>query len=235
MKMKAVILAAGMGKRAAPLTESIPKVLINIGEKPLLWYLLNELKKAGIVDIGIVVGYKKEKIIEFLKRENFSGITIVEQGEPRGTAHAVASAVKFVGAEPFLVLMGDSLYSAEDIVAASKIEGTGIGVTEVSNPHDYGVVVFNGELMKAILEKPANPPTNTINTALYRLEQNIFKEIDELNPIGSGELSIVEALNKLAARQPVKVFRLRGRWMDFDSIEEFLGAEERLAGKLMEE
>ncbi len=224
-----------MGRRAAPLTESIPKVLINIGEKPLLWYLLNELKKAGIGEIGVVVAYKKEKVREFLKKEQFSGITLVEQEEPRGTGDAVGSAKKFVGSESFLVLMGDTLYSAEDITAAAALQGTAIGVTEVSNPQDYGVVIFNGELMKAILEKPANPPTNIINTALYRFEPTIFEEIENLVPIDGGELSIIEALNKLAARQPVKVFRLRGRWMDFDSIEEFLGAEEKLAGKLMEE
>ncbi|MBI4015867.1 MAG: NTP transferase domain-containing protein [Candidatus Aenigmarchaeota archaeon] len=233
--MKAVILAAGMGRRAAPLTESIPKVLINIGQKPLLWYLVTALKKSGNDEIGIVVGYKKEKIMEFLKKENFSGITLIEQGELRGTAHAVAAAEKFVGREPFIVLMGDSLYSTADVGRALAETGTAVGVTEVSNPHEYGVVITEGDKLKAIIEKPANPPTNLINTALYRFESNIFEEIESIVPIDGGELSLVEAVNKLAAKQYVKTFKVSSGWMDFDSIEEFLDADVKLAGKLMEE
>ena len=100
--MKAVILAAGKGTRMLPLTENIPKVLVPIADKPFLWYLLKNLQKAGITEFGLIVGYKRELIRDFIKHEKIEGITFIEQNKQLGTGHALMQAKEFAGNEKLL-------------------------------------------------------------------------------------------------------------------------------------
>ncbi|MBN2042272.1 MAG: nucleotidyltransferase family protein, partial [Candidatus Aenigmarchaeota archaeon] len=114
--MKCIVLAAGKGTRMLPLTEDIPKHLINVGGKPFLTHFLDILKKAGYKekDIGIVVSYKGEMIRKFLENKKFMG-KVIDQGEPLGTGHAVLKAKEFVKNGNFVVINGDSIFSKEDL------------------------------------------------------------------------------------------------------------------------
>ena len=88
--MKAVVLAAGEGKRLRPFTETMPKVMLPVGNKPILEHVFDSLKKAGINEIIVVVGYKKEVIMEYFKDYNDIKLTYVTQEKQLGTAHALS-------------------------------------------------------------------------------------------------------------------------------------------------
>ncbi len=119
--MKALVLAAGKGIRMLPHTNDKPKVLIEIDGKPFLYYILKNLENAGLKNIGIVVGYKKEKIKDFVKKYNFN-VSLIEQKKLFGTGKAVLDAKQWIGEDDFIVLMGDNLYSVEDIKKMSVLD-----------------------------------------------------------------------------------------------------------------
>ena len=215
--MKAVVLAAGKGTRFGDLAKNIPKVLIKIGKKPFLDFVLRDLKKAGFKDIGIVVGYKKEMMKEYLKDKK---VTIIEQGEPLGTGHAISKVKDFVGNEPFLVIMGDNLYSPEDLKELSKEKNIVIAAKEVDDPSRYGVLVTKGKKLKKIVEKPKDPPTNLVNTGLYVFTKEIFDEIKKLKKSERGEYEITDALTNLAKKNLVNVYVIKDYWVDFGKPED---------------
>jgi len=101
--MKALILAAGKGVRMGQLTQDKPKVLIEIAGKPFLYYVLKNLEAAGINEIGVVVGYKKEKIFEFAKEFGFN-LKFIEQEKLLGTGDAVMRAKEWINNDSFIVI-----------------------------------------------------------------------------------------------------------------------------------
>src|SRR3989338_1848856 len=161
--MKSLILAAGRGAGAMPLTENVPKSLIAVGRKPFLWNIITNLQLAGSNEIGIVVGWKKEKIKDFIFKEGFKNITFIEQSEPKGTAHAVSLAKDFVGGENFLVVMGDNLYSAAE-----------------SNLINAGAYFFTPEIFSEI-EKISGNGNMKLPDAVNALAQSEKVKVHKLN------------------------------------------------------
>ncbi len=177
MLKKAVILAAGKGTRLEPLTETRPKCLIQVMGKSFLYYILDNLKKAGYSDIAIIVGYKKEMIKQFCEEYKFK-VTFIEQKEQKGTGDAIKTAREFVGQDNFVVIMSDNLYSADDLEAVRKDDEFNYVVGfEHEHPEKFGVLV-EGErgFLKRIVEKPKEHVGNLINTGLYKLTPEIFSE-----------------------------------------------------------
>ncbi|MBU0459222.1 MAG: NTP transferase domain-containing protein [Nanoarchaeota archaeon] len=208
--MKVVILAAGKGTRMLPLTKEIPKVLVEVNGKPFLYYVFKILHQAGLKDIGIVVGYKKEKIKDFLKKYDFKA-ELIEQKEQLGTGHAVLQAKDFVGQEDFIVYSGDNLYPVKDIKKIKhKDDFYYIGGLEAEEWQKYGVLVIKDNLLVEIKEKPTEFVSNVINTALYKLKPEIFPLLEQLKPSLRGEIELTDAINLLAQEQKVKV--VAGEW-----------------------
>ena len=112
--MKAVILAAGEGKRLRPFTETMPKVMLPVANKPMLEYVFDAVKKSGIDEIVVVVGYKKEVIMDYFKDYEDVTITYVTQGKQLGTAHALLQAKKYIK-DSFIVLAGDNIIDQSSI------------------------------------------------------------------------------------------------------------------------
>ena len=138
--MKAVILAAGEGRRLRPFTETLPKVMLPVANKPILEYVVDAVKKSGITDIIIVVGYKKEVIMEYFKNYKGAKITYVEQNKQLGTAHALLQAKKLIK-NPFIILSGDNIIDKKSI--SNLIKDTAkysILIKENPQPSKYGVV-----------------------------------------------------------------------------------------------
>lgn len=243
--MKAVILAAGKGTRMLPLTKAIPKVLIKIKGKPFLWYVINNLKKAGFNDIGIVVGYRREKIKEFC-RENKIKATLIRQFWPRGTGHAVKKAGKFVGSENFIVLGGDNLFSVADLQAVNKNDTFCyvVGKEEKENWQKYGVFVVEksagrniemcveGDKLVKIVEKPKEFAGDLINIGLYKFPPEIWGALDKIGLSERGEYELTDAINLLAAEGKVKVLKLKDYWLDLGCKEDIRKIEEFLSRKL---
>ncbi|MBW2965866.1 NTP transferase domain-containing protein [Candidatus Woesearchaeota archaeon] len=224
--MKAVIMAAGKGTRMLPLTESIPKVLVEINGKPFLYYVLENLKKAGFNDIGIIVGYKKEKFPEFLKKYNFKA-ELIEQKEQKGTGHAVMQAKDFCKNENFIVLGGDNLFSIKDLKAVKQQDEFCYVVgKEVNNPEKYGVLITKDDKLIEIKEKPKEFVGNLINIGLYKFTSEIWDALDKIELSERGELELTDAITILAQKDKVKVLKLKDYWLDLGSKEDIPKIEE---------
>ena len=140
--MKAVILAAGEGKRLRPFTETMPKVMLPVANRPILEYVVDALKNSGIKEIIIIVGYKKEVIMEHFKDYEDAKIKYVTQDKQLGTAHALLQAKKQIKtSESFLVLSGDNIIDQKSILRLieNKAEYSML-IKEHAHLSKYGVV-----------------------------------------------------------------------------------------------
>jgi dTDP-glucose pyrophosphorylase len=219
--MKAIVLAAGKGVRMLPLTADKPKVLIEVAGKPFLYHVLESVRKAGLKDVGIIVNYKKEKVAEFAKHYKGLNITLIEQKDLSGTACAVLAAKDFVGKDDFVVVMGDNLYSAEDIksLAAKKDKFCYIAPYKSTHPQDYGVLTIKEDKLVKIDEKPKKPASNFVNTGLYKFTHEIFDAIGKIDISPRGEYELTDAMTLLAREGKMKVRQLKDYWIDMSSKE----------------
>ena len=192
--MKAVIMAAGDGVRMKPLTNTRPKVMLQVAGKPILHHLLLEIKKAGIKEVIIIVRYMKEQIIDYFKKNDLGmKISFVEQGSKNGTAEAILTAEKFIN-DTFLAIAGDII--TETATIKKVIDGhkgtITLAVKKVDNPHLYGVVELNKNGTIAIFqEKAEKPKSNLANLSIYCMEPTVFSEIRNVPKSPRGEYEIV--------------------------------------------
>ncbi len=218
--MKVVILAAGKGVRMLPLTESVPKVLIEIGGRSFIWYVIQRLKSAGFQDLIIVGGYKIEKLKEFVINNDVPAI-VVEQKEQKGTAHALMQAKRFCGGEQFLVVNGDSLFSVDDLKELAKTHFTSCIVgKEVETPEKYGILLTQGNKLSKIIEKPKQFVGNLANVGLYKFTPEIWTALDKIGLSPRGEYELTDAVTRLAMHGNVLVLKLKDYWLDFGSVED---------------
>jgi len=189
--MKAVILAAGEGKRLRPFTETIPKVMLPVANKPVLEYVVDAVKNNGVHDIIIVVGYKKEVIMDHFKNYKGAKITFVVQEKQLGTAHALLHAKRNIK-DTFIVLSGDNIIDHKSISKLIKDDSKySILIKEHPNPSKYGVVFIEKEKLKELVEKPKEEVGKFISTGVYKLPNTIFDSISELSSQGIYDLSSI--------------------------------------------
>lgn len=199
--MQAVILAAGKSTRTYPLTLTRPKPLLKAVNKAILEYNLEALK--GIADeIMIVVGYKKEIIIDFIKN-NYPNLNIkfIEQKEQLGTGHAI-SILKDKIKGRFIVLMGDNIYSEEDIKNIAK-HNYSILVNKVKNPELFGVVKEKNGILTDIIEKPKEFVSDLASCALYSFDKGIFDALEKVKKSERGEYEITDAIKGISLKEKV--------------------------------
>jgi len=212
--MKAVILAAGEGARMGPFTASVPKVMIPLGNRPLLEYVVQALAENGVRDLIFVVGYRRERIQSHFQDGKAFGahITYVTQSKQLGTAHAIWEARGHLE-DPFIVLNGSNMVDArfvEDLLAAAPKPA--VLITQSERPQSYGVVTVRGKELVAITEKPAEVISNLINTGAYVLDSRIFDEIERLAKEGKNDLP--SAVSALAKGASVAALLTEGMWVD---------------------
>jgi bifunctional UDP-N-acetylglucosamine pyrophosphorylase/glucosamine-1-phosphate N-acetyltransferase len=210
--MKCVILAAGEGKRMHPLTYTRSKVMIPIAGKPLLEWNLTNAIQAGITEFIFIVGYRDDMVRSYFGDGSAWDVTIdyVNQGKPRGTAHAIGMVESFVN--DFLVLSGDTIFGVSDIQQSMQQKHS-IGLYEVNHPERYGVVEQKGEKIKRIVEKTLNPPSNLINAGIYHFSSSIFDYIKNTPHSKRGEYEITDSINQLTQKEPLTGFLLT-YWRD---------------------
>ena len=182
--MKAVILAAGEGQRLRPFTASKPKVMIKVGNRPIVEYVVEALKKAGILDIVMVVGYRKDRVMDHFGNGNKFGVEIdyVFQKQQLGTAHALKQAEKAVEGD-FLVVPGDNIIDENTVKSALSIKNS-IVYRIVENVTKYGVLRVGGDgRVVEILEKPAEEVSYLANTGVYRIDTSVFEYIESENDL----------------------------------------------------
>ncbi|MBI4020152.1 MAG: glucose-1-phosphate thymidylyltransferase [Candidatus Aenigmarchaeota archaeon] len=231
--MKGLILAGGTGSRLRPLTYTENKHLIPIANKPILFYVIDELRKAGITEIGIILGNNSPDDVKAALRDGSAlgvRITYIFQGEPKGIAHAVHCAKDFVGSDSFVVYLGDNLLKngiveiVQDFI--NKDCDASISLCAVPNPHMFGVAELDGS-GKAVrlVEKPKEPKSNLALIGVYLLKPSIFPVIENLEPSWRNELEITDALQKLIeGGHKVDTHVVKGWWKDTGKPEDILEA-----------
>jgi len=249
---KAIIPAAGLGTRFLPATKAMPKEMLPIVDKPTIQYIVEEAVESGIEDIIIVTGKAKRAIEdhfdssfelennlrekgkfklldEVQKSSSMADVHYIRQKEPRGLGHAVWCARKFIGNEPFAVLLGDDIVHSQPPCLSQLISiynekgGSVIGVQPV--PRDevsrYGVVdVDNSEgrcyEVKGMIEKPTKEeaPSNLAIMGRYILTPEIFGILNDQEIGAGGEVQLTDAINKLNHNQQVYAYHFEGKRYD---------------------
>ncbi|CAN7193985.1 UTP--glucose-1-phosphate uridylyltransferase GalU [Peribacillus frigoritolerans] len=249
---KAIIPAAGLGTRFLPATKAMPKEMLPIVDKPTIQYIVEEAVASGIKDIIIVTGKGKRAIedhfdyapeleqnllekgkVELLNKVQYSSklanIHYIRQKEPKGLGHAVWCARKFIGDEPFAVLLGDDIVQSETpclkqlINQFEETNNSVIGVQTVpkEETNRYGIIdpsVQDGRLYQVenFVEKPAlgTAPSNLAIMGRYILTPEIFSMLDQQEAGAGGEIQLTDAIQQLNQTQQVFAYDFEGKRYD---------------------
>jgi UTP--glucose-1-phosphate uridylyltransferase len=249
---KAIIPAAGLGTRFLPATKAMPKEMLPIVDKPTIQYIVEEAVESGIEDIIIVTGKgkraiedhfdsafelehnllekKKLELLEEVQRStNLVDIHYIRQKEPKGLGHAVWCARKFIGDEPFAVLLGDDIVQAQTpalkqlIDQYERVQCSVIGVQEVpfEETNRYGIIDPAGKddrlyRVTRFVEKPkvGEAPSNLAIMGRYLLTPRIFDFLDKQEKGAGGEIQLTDAIQRLNEVQNVYAYDFEGKRYD---------------------
>lgn len=222
--MKAIILAAGEGKRLSPLTLKIPKVLVNVDGKSILEHNLDVLD--GIANEAIIiVGYLKEQVINRIgmQYKNLK-ISYAIQKELLGTGHAIMQAATLLKpGEEFIIMPGDDLFCEEDIRRCLKHKYC-ILAAEAENPEQYGVIEEKNGLVTRIEEKPEKPKSNLVSTGLWKMDTKIIELMQRQEKTKRNEYEITSALSELIKTEKVHCEKVKGYWIPINDLEQLENA-----------
>jgi len=243
MIRKAIVLAAGKGTRLAPLTLAIPKEMIRVGIKPVVEHAINVLRAGGVKDVLVVVGRKKEAIIDYLGSGERLGVDISYkiQEEPKGTAHAVYQGKAFVGDEEFAVIYGDNYLKPPEVMKEvvrfheEKAADATLVLHSIKDPTRFGIVkVDTNNRVLGIIEKPtleeAEPykvKNGYLNIAgLLVLKPAIFNFIQRTEPGKDGEVWLTDSIELMRrSGQKVFAFLFKGVRCDVGTFESLMEAD----------
>lgn len=244
--MRCIIPAAGRGTRLRPHTNTKPKALLSLGNKPLISHIMDNLIEVNIKDIIIIVGYEKDKLINYIKSNYMKtcNLTFIEQKDRRGLGHAIYTAAEFLDGEPVVITLGDSLYENSFSMMLDEYNKfpnwTGaITVKSVSNPQAYGIVNTHekSKEVKQLLEKPENPTSSLAITGVYIIRdslelKNALKELVTSNQLGiGGEIQLTDALQAMVNKGLVLGAIDSGRWFDCGKKKALLAAHKYVLEK----
>lgn len=276
---RAVIPAAGLGTRFLPATKATPKEMLPIVDKPTIQYIIEEALASGIEDIIIISGKSKRAIedhfdrnmelemsleasgkfeqLEMVRRISEINLHYIRQKEPRGLGHAILCARRFIGDEPFAVLLGDDVVDSEKPALKQLIDVydrrgfSVLGVQEVApeKVSSYGIIdgapteEARTYTVKDMVEKPAQEeaPSRLAVLGRYIITPEIFDILENTPPGRGNEIQLTDALRVLAKQQPMYAYNFEGRRYDVGDKQGFIEATVEYAlkrtemhGKLLE-
>ncbi|ADV65438.1 nucleotidyltransferase family protein [Desulfurococcus mucosus] len=218
--MLAVILAGGYGKRLRPFTEDTPKPMVPVGDRPILEWQIEWLKRYGFNEFVLLVGYKKEKIIEHIGSGSRLGVrvTYVVEDEPLGTGGAVKNAEHVLSRDnAFLVVNGDIITNLNPLRLFEKLEKAGyLGViASIPLPSPYGVLEIEGDdKVKGFIEKP-QLSDYWINAGVYALTPDALKYFPERGDLEKTAFPAMAREGRLGTVRYTGVF-----WKAIDTFKE---------------
>jgi glucose-1-phosphate thymidylyltransferase len=262
--VKALILAGGAGTRLRPITHTRAKQLVPVANKPILFYGLEAIAAAGIVEVGIIVGDTADEVRAAVGDGSDWGlrVTYLPQDAPLGLAHCVLIAREFLGDDDFVMYLGDNLLkqSLGEFVASFEADRqraatpTLVGGVEapvaqillkrVDDPQRFGVAEVDSEgAIVRLVEKPTVPPSDLALVGVYLFDVHVHEAVAAIQPSPRGELEITDAIQWLIdAGHRVRSEVLEGWWIDTGKLTPLLeanrllleGVERRLDGTVDE-
>ncbi|UQX05377.1 glucose-1-phosphate thymidylyltransferase [Streptomyces sp. RerS4] len=238
--MKALVLAGGSGTRLRPLSHSMPKQLMPIANKPVLEYVLENIRAAGVEEIGVIVGQWAEEFTRVLGDGSRFGarLTYIRQDRPLGLAHCVRLARPFLGDDDFVLYLGDIVLPDGITEAAARFvyerPAAHVMVRKVPDPRAFGVVELDEVgRVRALVEKPRQPRSDLALMGVYFFTPAVHEAVAAIGPGARGELEITDALQwMVSAGAPVTAGEHDGYWQDTGSADAVLACNRRLLGAL---
>lgn len=229
--MKGLILSGGAGTRLRPITHTSAKQLVPVANKPVLFYGLEAMRDAGIEEVGLVVGETHAEIEAAVGDGSRFGlrVTYLRQAAPLGLAHAVLVAEDYLGAEPFVMYLGDNLLKEGIAPFVSAFRASRpdalILLQRVVNPRAYGIAELEGDRVVRLVEKPAEPRSDLALVGVYLFTPEVFTSARAISYSARGELEITEAIQHMIDRGlRVESHTVRGWWKDTGRLEDMLEA-----------
>ncbi len=226
--MQCVILAAGKGTRLRPLTDSLPKPLVNVCDKAIIDHIVEALPDS-IKELIIVIGYHGDQIklhcgnifhgrsVRYVEQENYSG----------GTGDALLCVEDLITGK-FLFMYADDIHGAEALEKVVTEDHAMLGMFS-DTPELFGVLVKNENgTLKKIIEKPEQPPSNLINIGGFVIDKTIFKYRPSVSILG--EVLVTDMLTSYAERFPVKIIE-QDYWLPIGNIEQLQLAERKMCSE----
>lgn len=227
--MKGLILSGGAGTRLRPITHTSAKQLVPIANKPILFYGIEAMQRAGIREIGIIVGDTRKEIMSAVGDGSQFGVnvTYIPQDQPLGLAHCVLIANDFLTNDDFVMYLGDNMLEqglegfVKEFEAARSAGGKNaptaqILLCHVDDPRQFGVAEVTEEgHVKRLVEKPKDPPSDLALVGVYLFDKTINEAVRAIKPSKRGELEITDAIQWLIEQgNTVRHEVLKGWWID---------------------
>lgn len=240
--MRGIILSGGSGTRLRPLTKITSKQLLPIYDRPMIYYPLNTLIKAGVKEIMIIVAPERAgDYLNLLGSGKDFGVkfTYEIQDKPEGLAQAFIIAENFIDNENVVMILGDNIFEddfSEDIKNFKS--GAKIFAKEVPDPERFGVVKLSADgKAEEIIEKPLDFISNLAVTGLYVFDSRVVEIAKNMKPSDRGELEITDVNNWYLKKGELEVARVNGEWLDAGTFESLFRAQvlakEKLISKMI--
>jgi glucose-1-phosphate thymidylyltransferase len=237
--MRALVLSGGEGSRLRPITHTNAKQLIPVANKPILFFVLEDIRDAGITEVGIVVGPTATEV-EAAVGDGSAwdlSVTYIPQEAPLGLAHAVLTARDFVAGEPFVLYLGDNVLLEGITRFVQEFErhrpSAQIFLARVPEPERFGVAVLDGDRVVKLVEKPKRHISDLALVGVYLFDDTILEAASGLKPSWRGEYEITEAIQWLIdTGKTVRAEMLTGWWKDTGRPEDLLEANRMMLSAL---
>jgi glucose-1-phosphate thymidylyltransferase len=229
--VKGLVLSGGAGTRLRPITHTSAKQLVPVANKPVLFYGLEAMRAAGIDEVGIVVGETRAEIEDAVGNGSRFGlaVTYIPQEAPLGLAHAVLISEDFLGADPFVMYLGDNLLKEGIAPFVREFEAGRpdalILLQQVADPSSYGIAELQDGRVVNLVEKPREPKSDLALVGVYLFTPAIFESVKAIAPSLRGELEITDAIQHMIDRGlRVEPHTVSGWWKDTGKLDDMLEA-----------